>query len=143
MEPISNGDWPMRLDKRVRECSQYSRREITRLFEDGRITSNTDRISRLHDLVFPDEVVFVDGEPLTPIPKRYVLLNKPLNILSTRRDPFGRPDLQTWCTDGLHPVGRLDKETTGLLLLTNDGDLNYALLNPASCLLYTSPSPRD
>lgn len=74
----------------------------------------------------------VDGVPLTRPAKRTLLLHKPAGCLTTRRDPHARDTVMALVPPipGLHPVGRLDKDTTGLLLLTNDGDLTYALTHP-------------
>lgn len=78
------------------------------------------------------DVVTVDGVPITHPAKRTVMLHKPAGYLTTRQDPRARDTVMALVPDipGLHPVGRLDKDTTGLLLLTNDGDLTYALTHP-------------
>lgn len=78
------------------------------------------------------DVVAVDGIPLTRPAHHTLLLHKPAGCITTRDDPRSRDTVMALVPDiaGLHPVGRLDKDTTGLLLLTNDGGLTYALTHP-------------
>ena len=80
------------------------------------------------------DVITVDGRPLPPIsPHRYMVLHKPRGYVTSRRDPEGRPvviDLLPSGTERLFPVGRLDFDAEGLLLLTNDGELGNRLLHP-------------
>ncbi len=78
------------------------------------------------------DVVAVDGVPLEQPRHRTLLLNKPADYITTRSDPHARDTVMALAPaiPGLHPVGRLDKDTTGLLLLTNDGELTYALTHP-------------
>ena len=83
--------------------------------------------------VGPDDVVEVDGEPVESQPLHYVLLNKPPGVVTTADDPQGRPtvvDLVSHPTRVM-PVGRLDADTTGALLLTNDGELAHRLAHPS------------
>lgn len=78
------------------------------------------------------DVVAVDGKHVTLPSHHTLMLNKPADTITTRQDPHARDTVMTLIPDipGLHPIGRLDKDTTGLLLLTNDGDLTYALTHP-------------
>lgn len=81
--------------------------------------------------------ITVDGQPLPSVePRRYVLLHKPPGYLSARRDPGGRRVVTDLVPDGarLYPVGRLDADAEGLLLLTNDGALTHRLLHPRYAL---------
>ena len=85
-------------------------------------------------LVFEDDVLLLDGNPLpAPPPLAYALLNKPKHVTSSARDPEGKSDLAPYLSAmprGCFPVGRLDRETTGLLFFTNDGELASAVLRP-------------
>lgn len=74
----------------------------------------------------------MDGVPVNQPAKRTILLHKPAGYITTRLDPHARDTVMSLVPPipGLHPIGRLDKDTTGLLLLTNDGDLTYALTHP-------------
>jgi len=88
----------------------------------------------LDALVFQDDQLLFDGTPIEGTPTRsYALLNKPKNVTSTTRDPLGQTDLAPYLQQmpaGCFPVGRLDRETSGLLLCTNDGDLAHSVLRP-------------
>ena len=99
----------------------------------GRITVNGEVVSLLGTRVDPAcDVVAVDGVLITQPAKRTLLLHKPTGYITTRSDPRARDTVMSLvpAVPGLHPIGRLDKDTTGLLLLTNDGDLTYALTHP-------------
>lgn len=99
----------------------------------GRVSVNGDIISLLGTKVDPEhDVVAVDGVPVSKPNTRTIMLHKPAGCLTTRMDPRARDTVMALVPEisGLHPIGRLDKDTTGLLLLTNDGDLTYALTHP-------------
>ncbi|MCA1596190.1 MAG: rRNA pseudouridine synthase [Chloroflexi bacterium] len=112
-----------------------SRREAEEWIRQGRVTLNgkTATIGQSADLA--SDRVQVDGRPLTrPGDLVYLLLNKPTGYITTMRDPQGRPtvlELVRSCGDRVVPVGRLDCDTHGLLLLTNDGDLTFRLSHPS------------
>lgn len=113
-----------------------SRREISAAFAAGRVESESHRaVTRLEQLVFPDDVVRLDGVVVAPRePRSYHLLHKPTGVITAVRDAMGRVCLDRWLREleaGTIPVGRLDRDTTGLLLLTDDGDLAYMLIGPA------------
>lgn len=124
-----------RLSKILAEAGLASRRGSERLILAGRVSVNGETIT------FPgvqvdlrrDRIV-VDGHPLpSPEPKRYILLHKPKGYLTSRKDPLERPivtDLLGPERARLFPVGRLDSDAQGLLLLTNDGLLAHRLLHP-------------
>lgn len=124
-----------RLSKILAEAGLASRRGSERLIAEGRVAVN-DRVVTLQGMVADPERdrITVDGRPLgAPEPKRYVLLNKPRGCLTSRVDPRGRPvvlDLVRGERVRLFPVGRLDFDAEGLLLLTNDGALAQRLLHP-------------
>jgi len=84
--------------------------------------------------VSPTDVVKYDGESINAEKKRYVLLNKPKGFITTMDDPQGRKTVmglvKKACRERIYPVGRLDRETTGLLLFTNDGDIAKKLTHP-------------
>jgi 23S rRNA pseudouridine2605 synthase len=100
----------------------------------GRVRVN-DRIATLGESADPErDSVLVDGKPLRAARHAYWMVNKPRGVLSTVRDTHGRPtvvDLLPDRTPRLFPVGRLDRDTEGLVLLTNDGDLAHSLLHPS------------
>ena len=99
----------------------------------GRVTVNGALVTLLGTRVDAErDVVAVDGVPVTRPAKHTLMLNKPPGYLTTVSDPQARNTVMSLAPaiDGLHPIGRLDQETTGLLLLTNDGDLTFALTHP-------------
>jgi 23S rRNA pseudouridine2605 synthase len=133
---------PKRLDKYLADATSLSRSEINRAWEDERIevrpAIEPDDLWQddyeLWSLIFEDDVVLLDDQPAQLSPARhYIALNKPGGILTTTSDPHDRPCLTPWLDelpDTIFPVGRLDKPTTGFLLLTDDGDLCFCLLRP-------------
>lgn len=130
---------PCRLDKYLRDAIGASRSEAAALVAAGRVAvatpSGDDTIVLDVDaLVFADDIVRVDGVVVTAAPGTMVCaLHKPLGVVSTTNDPFGRPCLTPWLErmgPRVFAVGRLDAETSGLLLATDDGDLGHMLLRP-------------
>ena len=124
-----------RLSKILAEAGLASRRGSERLIAEGRVTVNGQPVTAQGTTADPArDKIAVDGCPLgAPEPKRYLLLNKPRGFLTSRIDPRGRPvvfDLVRQERFRLFPVGRLDFDAEGLLLLTNDGDLAQRLLHP-------------
>lgn len=125
----------MRINKYIASCGIASRRKAEELINDGRVSINGKIITELSFQV--DEVkdiVEIDGEKIGLDEKEvYIVLNKPEGYITTVKDQFDRPsvlDLITDIKERIYPVGRLDYETSGLLLLTNDGDLTYKLTHP-------------
>ena len=125
---------PQRLQKFLASCGVCSRREGERIIAAGRVTVNGEVENSPGTKVTAGvDVVLVDGKEVAPQLFRYVLLNKPQGVLCTKRDTRGRetiyshlpPDFST-----LPYVGRLDVNTEGVLLLTNDGDLTFRLTRP-------------
>ncbi len=130
---------PRRLDKFLADATDLSRSQIEDAFYNGRVEVICGAEPWVDDyepwsLIFEDDRVLLDGEPVTPSPPRhYIALHKPAGIICTTDHPEGRDCLKPWMDrlpDALFPVGRLDKPTTGLLLLTDDGDLCFCLLRP-------------
>lgn len=111
-----------------------SRRKAEALISAGRVTVNGERAA-LGATVSPEDTVCLDNAPVT-LPERhaYLALNKPAGYLTTMRDDRDRPTVADLMPDlpGLVPVGRLDSETTGLLLLTNDGKLAHRIAHPST-----------
>ncbi len=109
-----------------------SRRHCDEVVKQGRVTVNGVVVTFPREQVGPDDEVAVDGEIVTPRELRYVLVNKPRGVASTRSDPHADRVLIELVPDGriLFPVGRLDVETTGLIVLTNDGVLANRLMHP-------------
>lgn len=132
---------PRRLDKFVRDASGLSYKAIRRAWEAGRVrvlpgvSGVTLRPGLdLNQLVYAEDEVQLDGQRLLLRTEHHTAkLNKPSGVTSTTRDPLGGPDLRPWLEPrpGTFAVGRLDRETTGLLLLSTDGELADALLQPA------------
>lgn len=126
-----------RLQKLIAAAGLGSRRRVEDLLRQGRVAVNG-RPAQLGDRADPHhDAITVDGQPLEPPQERLtLLLNKPVGVLSTCHDPHGRPTvldllppaLRKGC--GLHPVGRLDADSRGALLLSNDGDLTLRLTHP-------------
>jgi len=123
-----------RLQKVLAECGLGSRRRCEELIEAGRVMVNG-KAARLGDRVDPErDRITVDGIPLQPKGEKvYILLNKPAGYITTARDTRGRATVMDLVHEEcrLFPVGRLDKDTRGLLLLTNDGYLAQRLLHPS------------
>jgi len=121
----------VRLNRFLARAGVASRRAADDLIKAGRVTVNGER-GELNTFVAARDVVEVDGERVGKQELSYVLLHKPLGVVTTASDPQGRPtvvDLVGGDTRVV-PVGRLDVDTTGALLLTNDGDLAHRLAHP-------------
>ncbi|PSQ88888.1 MAG: rRNA pseudouridine synthase, partial [Bacteroidetes bacterium QS_8_64_10] len=127
----------MRLNKYLARAGVTSRRKADDLIEAGRVAVEGATVREMGARVDPNDSVTVDGEPACLAPLRYVLLNKPADAVTTMSDERGRRtvmDLVEGVGDGreaLFPVGRLDRDTTGVLLLTTDGDLAHRLMHPS------------
>jgi 23S rRNA pseudouridine2605 synthase len=104
------------------------------LIKTGIVSVNGEMITEMGYKVKPGDQVRYDGESINAEKKRYVLLNKPKGFVTTMDDPMGRKTVMSLvrkaCKERVYPVGRLDKETTGLLLFTNDGDMAKKLTHP-------------
>ncbi len=108
-----------------------SRRKAEELVKSGRITVNGQKVENFVQVSEKDEVK-LDGKKLSPRKKVYYMFNKPVGYITTKRDPQGRRTIFDILNveDDVFPVGRLDKDTSGLLLLTNDGEISQLLLHP-------------
>jgi 23S rRNA pseudouridine2605 synthase len=122
-----------RLQRILARAGYGSRRACEELIVEGRVTLNG-TVATLGDRADPvEDEVRVDGLEVNLDPNvKYYALHKPLGVVTTMRDPQGRPDIRAFLPEGprIFPVGRLDRDTEGLLLLTNDGDLANALTHP-------------
>ena len=125
----------VRLNRFIARAGIASRRGADALIAEGRVTVDGKTVTEMGTKVTPESRVAVDGKPITPAGLVYVLLNKPKDAITTASDEKGRRtvldlvDLEEG-NDGLFPVGRLDRDTTGVLLLTTDGDLAHRLMHP-------------
>ena len=140
----------IRLQKAMAESGFASRRTCEELIEAGRVTVNGTQVKKLPAWVDPaQDAIKVDGEPLprtprhrrgkedTAVGKTYVIVNKPRGVISTNEDPEGRKRVIDLIEDKqlsrkrLYPVGRLDADSTGMILLTDDGELTHRLTHPS------------
>ena len=125
----------MRLQKYMAQCGVASRRASEAMIAAGRVTVDGETITAMGVQVEDGQVVCVDGKRITPeTEKRYVLYHKPAGEVTTTSDPEGRATVLDKFKDypvRLYSVGRLDYDSEGLLLLTNDGDLTEKLLHPS------------
>ncbi|MDD5167189.1 MAG: pseudouridine synthase [Syntrophales bacterium] len=123
-----------RLQKIIARAGVASRRAAEEMILAGRVSVNGRIVNVLGTQADSGDDIRVNGIPLsTPAPKRYVMIHKPAGYVTTLRDPEGRPtvrDLVSSIPERLYPVGRLDYDSEGLLIMTNDGDLAYGLQHP-------------
>jgi len=126
----------VRLQKYMAACGIASRRRCEEIISEGRVSVNKKIVTQLVTTIDPQsDIVEVDGIEISEtLSKIYVILNKPRGVLTTLDDPFGRQTILSFVNLGerVHPVGRLDFDTEGLLVLTNDGSLTFALTHPKS-----------
>lgn len=121
------------LNKRLASAGIASRRKAVRIITEGRVEVNGATITEPGFRVGPEDEVSVDGRPVESARQFYIALNKPKGYITTMDDPFGRRtvvELLPKLSSPVKPVGRLDKDTEGLLLLTNDGQLAQRLTHP-------------
>ena len=128
---MSDGE---RLQKFLARCGIGSRRHCEAVILAGRVRVNGAVVTTLGTRVGPGDIVTVDGRTIQPERKVYLLLHKPVGVVTTVHDPQGRKtvlDLVPSHSVRIYPVGRLDYDTSGLLILTNDGGLTHALTHPS------------
>lgn len=125
----------IRLNKFVANAGVCSRREADKLIAEGLISVNGEVVTTVGTMVKMSDKVVYDGKQLNAEKLVYVLLNKPKNFVTTLSDPHATHTVMDLvkhaCEERIYPVGRLDKMTTGILLLTNDGDLAKQLTHPS------------
>ena len=140
MEPMSEHTRPNqptpegeRLQKALATAGIASRRHAEELITAGRVAVNGTIVTQLGTRVSPQDQITVNGKPILRTPHhRYIMLNKPPGVLSTARDERSRQTVLDLVNlpERVYPVGRLDLDSEGLLLLTNDGDLTFRILHP-------------
>ena len=132
--PKATGE--IRLNKYLADCGICSRREADDLIKAGCVMVNGEVITTMGYKVKTEDKVVYGGQTLNREKLRYILLNKPKGYITTSDDPYERDTVMELvkdaCPERVYPVGRLDKQTTGLLLFTNDGDLAKKLTHPSS-----------
>ena len=132
----NNTSVDVRLNRYIANAGICSRREADMLIEAGRISVNSEIMKELGYKVKTNDVVEFDGKKLRKEKLVYVLLNKPKNYITTTDDPEERRTVMSLiekaCPQRIYPVGRLDRNTTGLLLFTNDGELADSLAHPSN-----------
>jgi pseudouridine synthase len=130
-----NSPGPVRLQKIISQAGVASRRAAEKLIAEGRVTVNGQTVQEMGTKADPSrDDIRIDGRRIKPAERlRYILLYKPAGYVTTRSDPQRRRtviDLLRGVKEYIYPVGRLDYDTQGLLLLTNDGDLAAKLTHP-------------
>ncbi len=138
-EPKKTVDQPLsdeiRLNRYIANSGVCSRRDADLLISDGKIEVNGEVITELGYKVKRTDKIKYQGKVLKAEKHQYVLLNKPKDFITTMSDPNGRNTVislvKNACEERIFPVGRLDRQTTGLLLFTNDGDLAKKLTHPS------------
>lgn len=133
-QKTTNIEGGIRLNKYISNSGICSRREADVFIKAGSASVNGKLITEMGYQVMPNDVVKFDGSLISPEKKRYVLLNKPKNFITTMDDDRGRKTVMELVSNAskerIYPVGRLDRNTTGLLLFTNDGELAKKLTHP-------------
>jgi len=129
-------DGPVRLNRYIATAGICSRREADELIAAGLVTVNGKTVTELGTKVMPGDDVRYDNRKLHGERLRYVLLNKPKDFITTVDDPEKRNTVMQLvsraCRERIYPVGRLDRNSTGVLLFTNDGDLTRKLTHPST-----------
>ena len=123
-----------RLQKVIANSGYCSRRKAEELIISGKVMVNGNKVLELGIKVEPTDVISVEGMMLKREEKEYILLHKPRGVVTTTSDEHGRKTVLDLIETEkrLYPIGRLDYDTTGILLLTNDGDLSNKLTHPSS-----------
>lgn len=129
-------DGKIRLNKYLANSGMCSRREADRMIKAGMVEVNGEVVTEMGVKVNISDEVKYNGLTIKPEPKRYILLNKPKDYITTLKDPNARNTVMELidgaCKERVYPVGRLDRNTTGVLLFTNDGDLAKKLTHPSN-----------
>ncbi|HEX2936061.1 MAG TPA: pseudouridine synthase [Bacteroidales bacterium] len=132
----TNDNSPIRLNKFIANSGLCSRREADEHIQAGLIMINGQLVTELGVKVLPTDDIRYNGVRITPEKKVYILLNKPKDYVTSVDDPHAKRTIMELvkgaCRERIYPVGRLDRMTTGVILLTNDGDLTKKLTHPTS-----------
>lgn len=126
-----------RIQKRIASCGVASRRKAEELIKEGRVKVNGVIVETLGYKLNPNDEVTVDDVVISKVQKQYYVLNKPRAVISSAEDEHDRKTVLDFCSkemlkDRLYPVGRLDYDTKGVILLTNDGDFMNRMVGPQS-----------
>lgn len=125
----------IRLNRWLALCGVGARRKVESFITDGRVTVNGEIVIEPGRQVAPDDIVMFDGEPVVPVKQTYLIYNKPKGILSAVEDSREQTIIDILPTEldplRLFPVGRLDRESEGLIILTNDGMFSQELIHPS------------
>ncbi|MGA1493992.1 MAG: pseudouridine synthase [Rhodothermales bacterium] len=136
-KPVLDMTEPVRLNRFIASTGTCSRREADDLIAKGLVKVNGEVVMTMGSKVGRTDRVEVNGKRVVPADREYILLNKPKDTITTTDDEKGRTSVLDLLPEdefrslGLFPVGRLDRHTTGALLLTNDGDLAHRLMHPS------------
>lgn len=145
----------IRLQKYMADCGVASRRKCEEIILQGKVKVNGVKVTELGTKVTEEDEVSVNGEVIKKVFKKiYIAMNKPVGYITSVSDEFDRPTVMNLVEDEIHtrvyPVGRLDFDTEGLLIMTNDGDLTYKLTHPKHTVYKTYvatlndvPHPKD
>ena len=145
----------IRLQKFMADCGVASRRKCEEIILQGKVKVNGIKVTELGTKVTEDDEVSVDGKVIKKVFKKvYIAMNKPVGFITSVSDEFDRPTVINLVEDEIHtrvyPVGRLDFDTEGLLIMTNDGELTYKLTHPKHLVYKTYvatlndvPHPKD
>ena len=125
-------DATIRLDKFLSNAGLVSRRGVKKFLQEHIVTVNGKRLTESGERIAQGQAVLLDGQKVKKSEFVYFLLNKPIGIVSSTADEFGRDTVTSLIdtTERIYPVGRLDKDSHGLVLLTNDGELTHKLIHP-------------
>lgn len=124
-----------RLQKVIANSGITSRRKAEELIKEGKVEVNGVVITELGTKVSSNDIILVNGKTINKeLVKRYYVLNKPRGVITSVSDDLGRPTVMDYISSDVrvYPVGRLDYDTTGLVLLTNDGDLANIIMHPSN-----------
>jgi 23S rRNA pseudouridine2605 synthase len=134
-QKTSNWDEPIRLNKFIANSGICSRRDADELIKSCEVSVNGKVVQELGTKVTPNDEITYKGKKISREQKVYILMNKPKDVVTTVRDKHAERTvielIENACPERVYPVGRLDKNTTGVLLLTNDGDLTKQLTHPS------------
>ena len=145
----------IRLQKYMADCGVASRRKCEEIILQGKVNVNGIKVTELGTKVTEEDEVSVNGEVIKKVFKKvYIAMNKPVGYITSVSDEFDRPTVMNLVEDEIHtrvyPVGRLDFDTEGLLIMTNDGDLTFKLTHPKHTIYKTYvatlndvPHPKD